>query len=118
MRQSCVVPRESDYQSYGVPNTTIRGWQRMTLCSSPVDLDRFRVVEEPDDAGAARRRSRGCLLRGVRGSAMGDLAQPPQAAESLVPNVFPVRKYGGAIGVKPKVPGNEGASRGEGDLAL
>ena len=47
-----------------------------------VEIDRSRVVEEPDVVVAVRRGTRKRLLRKVRGSAMGDDAQPLQAAAS------------------------------------
>ena len=79
-------------------------------CRLEVDLGGSRVIEEPNDVGVVQ--------RGLRGGAISDFAEPPQAVASLVPQMFPGGKYGGAEGAEPEVAGDERVAGGEEDLTF
>ena len=79
-------------------------------CRLEVDLDRSRVIEEPNDVDVVR--------RGVRDGAVSDFAEPPQAVASLVPKMCPGEKYGEAEGAEPEAAGDERVAVGEEDLTF
>ena len=83
-----------------------------------VDLDRARIVQEPNDVAAARGGVREAGRRSVRGRAVGNLAQPPEAVARLVPDVCPGGEGGSAEVAEPEVAGDQGVAGGEENFAL
>ena len=87
------------------PGSVVGDVRGGVACRLEVDLDGSRVIDEPNDVGVVR--------RGVRGGTISDFAEPPQAVASLVPQMCPGRKYGGAEGAEPEVARDERVAGGE-----